>query len=137
MTDSSPAHTKLRALLGDAMDDLPPGFVSRLARILGEGPAQEQAMASATARVVNIVHARKRVAGRRSRQSTVAGQALERASLSRKLAGLNTIVQILDAAHHRRDDETDVPLLGTEVVEGLLAAGRELFDGVDEGLRTG
>lgn len=136
MTDSSPAHTKLRALLGDAMDDLPAWFVSRLARILDEGPAQEQAMASATARVVNIVHARKRVAGRRSRQST-AGQALERASLSRKLAGLSTIVQILDAAHHRRDDETDVPLLGTEMVEGLLDAGRELFDGVDEGLRTG
>jgi len=134
MTDSSPAHDRLHALLGDALHDLPPRFVSRLERILAEQPLE----APGSGRVVDITRGRQR-ARIDGGHGPEAWQPLPlqrecAASISRKLAGLSTIVQILDAAHHCRDEERDSPVLGAHVVEGLLVAARELFDGVEQAL---
>ncbi len=134
MTDSSPAHDRLHALLGDALHDLPPRFVSRLERIL----AEQQSEAPGCDRVVDINRGRQRtrIDGGHSPQAwqPLTPQGAHAAAISRKLAGLSTIVQILDAAHHCRDDNCHSPVLGAHMVEGLLMAGRELFDAVDQAL---
>lgn len=135
MTDSSPAHDRLYALLGDALHDLPPRFVSRLERILAEQPLE----APGCDRVVDISRARQRASsdGRHGPEAWPSApvQRTDAASISRKLAGLSTIVQILDAAHHCRGEERDAPVLGAHMVDGLPVAARELFDGVAQALR--
>jgi len=132
MTDScSPARARLYALLGDAMHDLSPRFVTRLERIL-EAQQEEGCVPD---RVVDIMQARQ--CSMKNGQPEGARRAAARrhdeaASISRKLAGLSSIVQILDAAHHCREDATNQPVLGVQMVQGLLVAGRALLDAVDK-----
>jgi len=136
MIDPSPARARLHALIGDAVHDLPPHFIRKLERIL----ADQARVETTTDRVVNLFRHRNRAFASNDRHHEAKLAALsdrvQTASISRKLAGLSTIVQILDAAHHCRDDKSDEPVLGADMVEGLLVAGRELFDAVDEGMNS-
>jgi len=130
MTDPTPASERLQALIGDAIHDLSPHFVSKLDRIL----AGQDDMEATSDRVVDLFGDRRgntRPGGKRASASRLD----EAASISRKLAGLGAIMQILEAAHHCREEDTNEPVLGVHLVEGLLMAGRELFDAVDEGMR--
>lgn len=134
MNDPSPAHTRLHALIGDAVHDLPPRFIRKLEHIL----ADQTCVETTTDRVVNLFRHRNRASATDDKNEAHRPISVfhqnRAASISRKLAGLSAIVQILDAAHHCREGESSEPVLGTDMVEGLLAAGRELFDAVDEGM---
>ena len=132
MTDSSPASERLQALIGDAIHDLSPHFVRKLDRLLADQDDKE----ATSDRVVNLFGDRHRAQGHPRSEATWAranGQD-QAASISRKFAGLSAIMQILEAAHHCREEDTNEPVLGVHLVEGLLMAGRELFDAVDDGL---
>ncbi len=134
MIPPSPASARLHALIGDAVHDLSPNFIRRLERILDS----QNSMDATSDRVVSLFRERHRAFAadeqcRDTRPVSVFHQN-RAAAISRKLAGLSTIVQILDAAHHCREGESSEPVLGAHMVEGLLMAGRELFDAVDEGM---
>ncbi len=134
MTDPSPVSARLYALIGDAIQDLPPLFINRLERIL----AAPGSMGTTTKRVVNLFREQNPASAADEQRSD--GRPISvfhqtrAASISRRLAGLSAIVQVPEAAHHRREGESAEPVLGAHLVEGLLMAGRELFDSVDEDL---
>lgn len=131
MTAPSPASERLQALIGDAIHDLSPQFVRKLDRILAGQDDKE----ATTDGVVHLFGCRNRGEDRSEAKRAPPSWRDQGASISRKLAGLSAVIQVLEAAHHCRDEDTNEPVLGRYLVEGLVMAGRELFDAVNEGMR--
>jgi len=117
------SSARLRALLGDAIHDLPPYFIEELERKLEQYDRDHPA------------------AARLSRLSMEAGESIEYESGGswtrptieetvcvpvRTLQGLDAILELLHAAHiGQRDGDIDA-MLSDHLVEGLIVAGRAL-----------
>jgi len=134
MTCFIPDAARLRALIGDAVLDLPADVVLRMEHALDQ-TAQDKAAAAFIARVA------------RSNYPLAAdgslwdepGVPMERnetlAQVSRSVQGLITVLQLLGAAIAHRGEASHAPL-GDHVVHGLLLAGRELADSASDALHA-
>ena len=110
-----PAH-RLHALVGDAVLDLPARAVEKLEALLADHPVLA-CLCDPVARAAWLF-----AASNRRGNPTVE---------QRRLHGLAAILEILHAEHLSLHDGGSEPILGQELVEGLLVASRELVKPVD------
>ncbi len=109
------AGARLYAVIGEAVHDLPPRFVSRLEGIL---KAQEDAQYAGHPAVPSVSQQSGHING---------GKRAHLMMIERKLSGLDAILEILHAAHIDAAEGADEPVIGEHLVEGLLVAGRDLL----------
>lgn len=121
MSHSSPGRARLHALIGDALHELPPHFVATLERAL----AGLQARDTASDRVVPLF---------RPRPAAHAGPGEATMSLRRRFTGLQAILQVLEASNLCRPGDPGALVLSPPLVEGLMAASRDLLESVDDAL---
>lgn len=113
-------YPNLRRLVGESADQLPPDIAERIEDVLSE-PGD----------LLPTLVARMEGGGNVGRQpSQGAGVSAEQAvilvSLSRTLAGLNALIQMMYAAKAAQEQGISDQQLPPEVVQGLLLAVREL-----------
>jgi len=113
-------YPNLRRLVGESADQLPADIAERIEDVLAE---PSDLLPALMARMDGCDNA-----DGQARQSTglTPSQAVTLASLSRTLAGINALMQMLHAAEAARVQRSAGQQLPPDVVEGLLLAAREL-----------
>ncbi|WP_049457170.1 hypothetical protein [Stenotrophomonas maltophilia] len=115
-----PLFPQLHALIGEAADLLPTDVAERVEDLLDD---PKDLLPALLARM----DGRDGADGRRLEVSGASpAQAATMAGLSRTLAGLNTLIQILHAAETAREQGGSRQQLDPDVVDGLLLGAREL-----------
>lgn len=134
MSPQLDAGTRLYALIGEAIHNLPPRFVSRLEAIL---IAQEGAQ-PAYVPVHGLPSMQQRLRATPCHDDSCAAADAWRCDVrlaDRKLRGLGAVLQILQKAQASTyDAAADVPP-GDTLVDELLLLGRELVDNARDALR--
>lgn len=113
-------YPNLRRLVGESADQLPPDIAERVEDVLAEpGDLLPALMAR--------MEANDNTEGQPSQGAGVSAEhAVILVSLSRTLAGLNALIQMVYAAKAAREQGISDQQLPPEVVQGLLLAVREL-----------
>lgn len=126
-----PNAERLHALIGDAVLDLPASVVTQLETLLVQP------------RATSFMHQMARMNYPLAADGTVwdePGATIERsealAQVSRSLHGLGTVLALLAAGLMQRRDP-GAEQLGDNVLQGLLAAGRELVESATDALHEG
>ncbi|GAB3052702.1 hypothetical protein [Stenotrophomonas tumulicola] len=132
------AGARLYALIGEAVHNLPPRFVTKLERIL---KAQEESRRGYRP-VVGLPSLQQR--------TPTDGSAADPRELAdawrcdlmlvdRKLRGLGAVLEVMQTAHLDVGvyDDVEEMLLGGHLVEGLLVVGRDLVASARDALRGG
>lgn len=115
-----PLFPQLHALIGEAADLLPADLAERIETLLDD---PKDLLPALLARM----DGRDAADGRRlEAQGLSAAQAATMAGLSRTLAGLNALMQVLHAAEAAREQGGAHQRLSPDVVDGLLLGAREL-----------
>ncbi|WP_414616277.1 hypothetical protein [Stenotrophomonas geniculata] len=115
-----PLFPQLHALIGDAANLLPADVAERVEVLLDD---PKDLLPALLARM----DGRDAADGRRlDVQGASPAQAATMAGLSRTLAGLNTLIQLLHAAELAREQGGVHQQLNPDVVDGLLLGAREL-----------
>lgn len=134
MSPQLDAGTRLYALIGEAIHNLPPRFVSRLEAIL---MAQDD-VRPAYVPVHGLPTMQQRLRAAACHDEAFAAADAWRCDVrlaDRKLRGLGAVLRILQKAQANTYDATaDVPP-GDTLVDELLLVGRELVDGARDALR--
>ncbi|AWH22515.1 MULTISPECIES: hypothetical protein [Stenotrophomonas] len=114
------AYPNLHRLVGDSIDQLPAEIAERIEDVLSE---PTDLLPNLLARM----DGRDTAEGQPQKATGLTpAQAVTLASLSRTLAGLNALIQMLHAAEAARVQGSAGQQLPPDVVEGLLLAAREL-----------
>ncbi|OUL12838.1 hypothetical protein B0X78_10620 [bacterium AM6] len=113
-------YPNLRRLVGESADQLPADIAERIEDVLAE---PSDLLPALMARM----DGRDNADGQTRKGTGLSpSQAVTLASLSRTLAGLNALIQMLHAAEAARVQGSTGQQLPPDVVEGLLLAAREL-----------
>jgi hypothetical protein len=113
-------YPNLRRLVGESADQLPADIAERIEDVLAE---PSDLLPALMARM----DGRDNADGQTRKGTGLSpSQAVTLASLSRTLAGLNALIQMLHAAEAARVQGSAGQQLPLDVVEGLLLAAREL-----------
>ncbi|MDF2483098.1 MAG: hypothetical protein K0R79_3455 [Stenotrophomonas indicatrix] len=113
-------YPNLRRLVGESADQLPADIAERIEDVLAE---PSDLLPALMARM----DGRDNADGQTRKGTGLSpSQAVTLASLSRTLAGLNALIQMLHAAEAARVQGSAGQQLPPDVVEGLLLAAREL-----------
>lgn len=130
----TPDASRLRALIGDAILDIPAAVVVQLENVLCHA-AQTGAAAAFVGRLARSNYP----LAADGRLWDEPGVPMERnetlAQASRSVQGLITVLQLLSAGISHRGDTSQAPM-GDHVVQGLLLAGRELAESASEALHA-
>ncbi len=113
-------YPNLRRLVGESADQLPADIAERIEDVLAE---PSDLLPALMARMDGRDNADGQT---RKGTGLTPSQAVTLASLSRTLAGLNALIQMLHAAEAARVQGSTGQQLPPDVVEGLLLAAREL-----------
>ncbi|WP_445514372.1 hypothetical protein [Stenotrophomonas sp. 3(2025)] len=113
-------YPNLRRLVGESADQLPGDIAERIEDVLAE---PSDLLPALMARMDGRDNADGQT---RKGTGLTPSQAVTLASLSRTLAGLNALIQMLHAAEAARVQGSTGQQLPPDVVEGLLLAAREL-----------
>jgi len=135
MARFTPDATRLHALIGDTVLDLPSNVVMQLENVLEH--AQQQSAGNAFMTHMARMHYPTAADGSLWDEPGVSPERNETlAQVSRSLRGIGTVLHLLSAAVTQQR-HAGAEQIGEHVLQGLLLAGRELVDSATDALHDG